>query len=49
MHGYKTEHTSATYVAASRLPGHDASPTVADTKEGKDYNKDWYLQENKYT
>ncbi len=33
-HGYKTLHTSATCLAANRLPGHDASATVADTKGG---------------
>jgi hypothetical protein len=48
-HGYINAHTSATCVAASRLPGHDASATVADTKGGKHYNKDWYLQGNKDT
>jgi hypothetical protein len=48
-HGYKTAHTSATCGATSRLPGHEASATVADTKGGKDYNKDWYLQGNKDT
>jgi hypothetical protein len=47
-HGYKTAHNSVTCVAAHRLPGHDASATVVDTKGGKDFNKDWYLQENKY-
>ncbi len=36
-------------LAASRLPGHDVSTAVADTKGGKDYNKDWYLQGNKDT
>jgi len=30
-HGYKITLTSATCAAASRLPGHDASTTVADT------------------
>ncbi len=48
-HGYKTSHTSATCGATSRLPGHEASATVADTKGGKDYNKDWYLKGNKDT
>jgi len=38
-HGYKTSHSSATCAAASRLPGHDASATVADTKGGKEFNK----------
>jgi hypothetical protein len=48
-HGYKTLHTSATCLAANRLPGHDASATVADTKGGKEWNKNWYLQGNKDT
>jgi hypothetical protein len=48
-HGYKTSHSSATCAAAHRLPGHDASATVADTKGGKEFNKDWYLQGNKDT
>ena len=48
-HGYKTSHTSATCAATSRLPGHDATATVADTKGGKVFNKDWYLQGNKDT
>ena len=49
MHGYKTGHASATCIAAYRLPGHDASATVADTKGGKGFNKDWFLQRNKDT
>jgi hypothetical protein len=48
-HGYKNSHTSATCLAANRLPGHDASETVADTKGGKEWNKNWYLQGNKDT
>ncbi len=48
-HRYKTSHTSATCLAANPLPGHDASATVADTKGGKEWNKDWYLQGNKNT
>jgi hypothetical protein len=48
-HRYKTAHNSASCIAATRLPGHDASATVADTKGGKDFNKDWYLQGNKGT
>jgi len=48
-HRYKTGHNSATCIAAHRLLGHDASATVADTKGGKDMNKDWYLQGNKDT
>jgi len=42
-------HNSTTSVTAHRLPGHDVSATVADTKGGKDFNKDWYLQGNKNT
>jgi hypothetical protein len=49
MHGYKTLHTSETCTAKMRLPGHEASATVADTKGGKVHNKDWYLQGNKDT
>ncbi len=48
-HGYKTSHTSATCLASNRLLGHDASATVADTKGGKEWNKNWYLQGNKDT
>ena len=48
-HGYKTSHTSATCGATWRLPGHNATATVADTKGGKVFNKDWYLQGNKDT
>jgi hypothetical protein len=48
-HGYKTLHTSETCAAKTRLPGHEASATVADTKGGKVHNKDWYLQGNKDT
>jgi hypothetical protein len=44
-----TTHTSATCLAANRLPGHDASATVADTKGGKEWNKNWYLRGNKDT
>ncbi len=49
MRGYKTLHSSATCAAASMLPGHGASTTVADTKGGKEFNKDWYLQGTKDT
>ncbi len=45
----KTSHTSATCLAANRLPGHNASATVADTKGDKEWNKNWYLQGNKDT
>jgi hypothetical protein len=48
-HGYKTSHTSPICLAANWLPGHDASATVADTKGGKEWNKNWYLQGNKDT
>ncbi len=48
-HGYKTLHTSATCLAANRLLGHNASATVADTKGGKEWNKNWYLHGNKDT
>jgi hypothetical protein len=41
-HGYKALDTSATCLAANRLPGHNASATVADTKGGKEWNKNWY-------
>jgi hypothetical protein len=29
-----------------RRPGHNEAVTVADTKGGADFNKDWYLQGN---
>jgi hypothetical protein len=29
-----------------RKPGHDEGTTVADTKGGADFNKNWYLQGN---
>jgi hypothetical protein len=48
-HRYKTLHTSTTCLAANRLLRHDASTTVADTKGGKEWNKNRYLQGNKDT
>jgi hypothetical protein len=46
----RPRHNSATCVTAHRLPGHNASATVSpDTKWGKDFDKDCYLQGNKDT
>ncbi len=48
MHGYKDKvlHTSKNCHVIGRKPGHDESATVADTKGGAEYNKDWYMQSN---
>jgi hypothetical protein len=46
-HGYKVSHTSKTCNVIGRKPGHDEGATVADTKGGADFNKDWYLQGNR--
>ncbi len=45
--GYKVLYTSKTCNVVGRKPGHDEDPTVADTKEGADFNKNWYLQGNR--
>jgi hypothetical protein len=38
-------HTSKTCNIIGRKPGHSKSAaTVADTKGGVEYNKDWYIQ-----
>jgi hypothetical protein len=46
MHGYKVLHNSKICNDIGRKPGHYEDATVADTKGGADYNKDWYLQGN---
>jgi hypothetical protein len=46
MHGYKVLHTSKTCNLIGRKPGCDEGATVANTKGGVDFNKDWYLQGN---
>ncbi len=46
MYGYKVLHTSKTSNLIGRKPGHEEAVTVADTKGGVDFNKDWYLQDN---
>ncbi len=45
-HGYKVLHTRKTCNVIGRNLGHDEGATVADTKGGADFNKDWYLQGN---
>ncbi len=45
-HGYKVLHTSKTCNVIGRKPGQDEAATVADTKGGANFNKDWYLQGN---
>jgi hypothetical protein len=47
MHGYKVSHTSKTCNVIGRKLGHNEGATVADTKGGADFNKDWYLQGNR--
>jgi hypothetical protein len=47
MHGYKVLHPSKTCNVIGRKPGHNEDATVADTKVGVDFNKDWYLQGNR--
>jgi hypothetical protein len=46
-HGYKVVHISKTCNVIGRKPGYDEDATVADTKGGADFNKDWYLQGNR--
>ena len=46
-HGYKVSYNSKTCGLTGRKPGHDESATVADTKGGFKYNKDWYQQGDK--
>ena len=46
-HGYKVSHISKTCNVIGRKPGHEEDATVADTKRGGDFNKDWYLQGNR--
>jgi hypothetical protein len=45
-HGYKVFHSSKTCNMIGTKPGHNKDATVADTKGGADFNKDWYLQGN---
>ncbi len=47
MHRYKVLHTSKTCNVFGRKPGHNEAATIADTKGGADFNKDWYLQGNR--
>ena len=46
-HEYKVSHNSKTCGLTGRKPGHDELATVADTKGGVKYNKDWYQQGDK--
>jgi hypothetical protein len=46
-HGYKVLYTSNTCNVIGRKPGHDEDATVADTKGGAGFNKDWHLQGNR--
>ena len=46
-HGYKVLHTSKTCNVIRWKLGHNEDATVADTKGGADFNKDWYLQGNR--
>ncbi len=47
-HGHKVLHTSKNCNVIGRKQGHDEDATVADTKGGADFNKDWYLQRQLY-
>ncbi len=49
MHEYKVSHTSKPCNVIGGKPGHDEGVTVADTKGGADFNKDWYLHGNRAT
>ncbi len=44
--GYKVSHISKTCNVIGRKPGQDEVATVADTKGGAEFNKDWYRQGN---
>jgi hypothetical protein len=45
-HGHKVLHTSKTCNVIGRKPGQVEATTVADTKGGVEFNKDWYMQGN---
>ena len=47
LHEYKVSHNSKTCGLTGRKPGHNESATVADTKGGVEYNKDWHQQGDK--
>jgi hypothetical protein len=43
----EVSHSSKTCNVTGRKPGRDEAAMVADTKGGVDFNKDWYLQDNR--